>query len=807
MDTLLRDVAGALRGFRANKSFTLVAVTCLSLGIAADTAIFSVFESTLMRRLPFDRPDQLVSISLRDERTGRRSRLPYPRFVALRDAAGAVGALEASAGRTVAVTDGTDRAELVGGQLVSAGFLPLLGVEPRLGRGLLAEDDRPGAAPVVLVSDALWRRRYGGSDDVLGGVVDLDSSPHTIVGVLPPGFRYPGSTDVWLPMGAVLRDTPLEAATVSTVGRVGDGPGATVVAAELEEAGRRTAPVGTTEVDGPLLVEARPLGATFLGGEERLVTVAMMGAVSFLLLLACANVASLLLVRASARERELALRAALGAGRRRLVQQVLVESVLLAVVATAVALPMAAWGLRAFGAAVPPSDPLPFFVTFTLSRPALLYTSGLALVTGVAYGLAPALLGSGAPPMEALRADGHGSGLAPRRARVLSVLVVTEVALAMTLLVGGSLFARTFVGLRGVELGYDPSRIMTMRFHLPGPAYDGREARLATVLDIERRLRAIPGVEHATISDLIPLEDDGGATERVELDEPGPGGRERELFYAGVLGEWLATFDVTPLAGRDFEDAELRRGARVAVINRTMAAEFWPGREALDRRFRFVGDSTGLWYTVVGVIPDMRTVKLDESQRTPPTAFVPIHALDARDFGAMMRTAASPTSVTAAARDAVAAADADVPTYKVWPMDDVKWLSFWMYGLWGATFAAFAAVALLLAAIGVYGVISFGVKERRHEIGVRIALGASRAGVVRLVVGRAARLAALGLALGLAASYAVGGFVDSLLIGVSAGDPATYGGVVVFLAAVAVAASLVPALRAARVDAVVAMRR
>lgn len=804
MRGMVRDITGALRGFRAHGAFTLLAVVCLALGIAADTAIFSVFESTLLSPLPFDQPDQLVSISLRNERTGRRSRLPYPRFTALRAAAGALGRFEASAGRTVAVTDGVERAELVAGQLVSAGFLPLLGVEPRLGRAISSDDDRPGAPAVAVISDALWRRRFGGRDDVLGQVVGIDSAPYIVIGVLPPGFAYPGSTDLWMPLGAALQDTPSETRTVSTIGRVEQG-GSRGLVADLEELGRRTASPGSVDEQARLL-EARPLGATFLGGEERLVTMAMMGAVSFLLLLACANVASLLLVRASSRERELALRSALGAGRSRLVRQMLVESLLLTMLATAVALPLAWWGLRAFGTAVPPSDPFPFYVTFALSRPALFYASAVAVVTGVACGSAPALLLSRVAPMVALRADGHGSGIAPRRARALSTLVVAEVGLAMALLVGGSLFARTFYGLSNVELGYDPSRIMTMRFHLPGSEYDGKEARLTTVLDIERRLRAIPDVQHATISDLIPLEDDGGATERVELMDAESGARERDLFFAGVLGEWLETFAVEPLAGRDFEPDELRAGSHVAVINRTMAREFWPGADALDRRFRFKADSTGLWYTVVGVIPDVRTVKLDENQPTPPTAFVPIHALDARDFGMMMRTTGPPSSVTAAARDAVAAADPNVPTYKVWPMEDVRWLSFWMYGLWGAAFATFAGIALLLAAIGVYGVISFGVKERRHELGIRVALGASRGGVIRLVVARGARLAALGLALGSIASYAIGAFVDSLLIGVSATDPVTYLGVLLFLGGVAVVASLVPAVRAAGVDAAVTMR-
>ncbi|MGD8601594.1 MAG: ABC transporter permease, partial [Gemmatimonadota bacterium] len=797
----------ALRGFGANRGFTCIAVACLTLGIAANTAIFSIFESTLFSPLPFDQADQLVSVAQRNERTGRRSRLSYPQFHRLRARSSSFSDLEAYTGRTVAILDESDRAELVRAQLVSAGFLPMLGAQPAIGRGFTPDDDHPGAPLVALLSDDIWRRRYGADPHVLGRVVRLDATPHTVVGVMPPGFRYPGSSDVWTPLGSVFASDPLESRTVSVVGRV--RPGLQVdgdrLADELAAAGRSAVLEGPS-IQDDRIVEARPLASTFIGGEERLVTNAMMGAVTLLLLLACANVASLLLVRAASRERELALRTALGAGRWRLLRQMLVESVLLAIIAAVVAVPLAASGLRAFGRAIPPSDPLPFFVTFQLSRAALIYTSLVALITGVAFGLAPALLTSQTRPIDALRADGPGSGLAPRRVRLLSSLVVTEIALAVTLLVGSSHFVRTFYGLSHVELGYDPSRIMTMRFYLPGEAYDSRDARVRAVRDIQEALETVPGVAHAAISDLIPLEDDGGAMARVEVDGAPAGGRDQRLFYAGVLGDWLQTFAVDVSAGRDFEPAELRQGIPVAVINRTMATEFWPEGDAVGRRFRFQSDTTRTWYSVVGVVPDIRTVKLDEDQRTPPTAFVPIHTLDTRDFGVMLRTSGAPPSVTQAARDAVAAVDRDVPTYKVWPMDDVKWLSFWMYGLWSTTFASFALIALVLAAIGVYGVVSYGVRERRREMGVRIALGASRRGVVGLVVARGARVAALGLVIGLVAAAALTRVVGSLLIGVSASDPVTYLAVLGFLGGVACVASLLPALRAAGLDPLVAMR-
>lgn len=805
IDSLRQDLTSSVRGFLGNKTFTSVAVLCLSLGIATNTAVFSIFESTFLQPLPFEDADELVSLFMVNERDDEREPLAYPHYITIREEAGSFEAVEAHTDYAVAVSEDESSADLVDGQLVSSGLFTTLGVQPQMGRGFLPEDDRLGAPPTVILSDAIWRQRFGADADIVGRVVSLNSTSHTVVGVMPPGFQYPEAAQVWIPVGTVLEPNLLETAQVAIVARLRAGVTEASLSAEIANFEDRTPSM--LPLDGePWGIETQSLGAVLIGVEERLITAGMMGAVSLLLLLACTNVANMLLVRAAGRKREFALRAALGAGRRRLIQQLVIESLLLSAIAGVIAVPLAALGLSTFVSVVPPSDPFPFYVTFSLSTRALVYTSFIAVLTGLVFGLVPAFAGSQAAPNEALKSDASGAGVSIRTSRIHSGLVVADIALAMALLVGASLFVRTFMGLQNVELGYDTSQIMTMRAYLPGPAYDQPRARVETLLDVQRRLETIPGVEFATISDLIPLEEDGGSTERVVVDGA-VGGGERLMFYAGVLGDWLRTFGVEPIDGRDFDAVELQEGRSVAVINRTMAEAFWPESDAIGRRFRFANDSTFQWISVIGVIPDMRTVKLDENEPTPATAFVPIHMLDTRDYGLMLRTTVAPASVTAGVRDAIRVADASVPLSKVFTMDEVKYLSFWMYQLWGATFAAFGLIALFLAATGVYGVISYGVRARSREIGVRMAIGADRRAVVGLVVRRALKSTGIGLAIGAVLAVALSAALEDLLIGVSGTDALVYVSTMIFLGVVALAASLVPAGWAANLNATEAMRR
>jgi predicted permease len=381
------------------------------------------------------------------------------------------------------------------------------------------------------------------------------------------------------------------------------------------------------------------------------------------------------------------------------------------------------------------------------------------------------------------------------------------VALALVLLVGASLFVRTFLGLDRMALGYDPARVMTMRFYLPGARYDSASARTQLVGEVLRHVEAVPGVQRATVSDLVPLDDEGGSSGAAIAD----GAAQQQLpavSYAAVAGQWFGTFGVGVTSGHTFGGAPRTSDAPVAVINQTMAATFWPAANPIGRRFHFVKDSSSTWYEVIGVAADMRTVKLDEDRITPPTAFVPLRFVPTRDYALMVRGGAqrSPASLTHDLQRAIHAADPLLPIFNVWSMNEVRYLSFWMYALWATMFAVFGGVALLLASVGVFGVIHYGVAQRTREIGVRVALGAQRTDVLRLVIGRALMLAGIGVVAGLLGAAALTRVVGSLLIGVSATDPASFAGVALLLGAIAALAGYLPARHATRVDPLVALR-
>jgi putative ABC transport system permease protein len=403
--------------------------------------------------------------------------------------------------------------------------------------------------------------------------------------------------------------------------------------------------------------------------------------------------------------------------------------------------------------------------------------------------------------------EGTGAGSGPVQRRVHNALIVAQIALAVVLLAGASLFVRTYASLSRVELGYDLSHLMTMRFYFAGPAYETAEARHRFVDEIGRRLETLPGAAASMVSDLVPLDDQGGSDSPAEIEgRTFDEGRAPTLHYAGVAGRWPETFDLRLIGGRTFHEHELAGTAPVALVNRRLADTFWPGADPIGRRFRVAEIDAGPWFTVIGVVPDIRTVKLDEGGVTPPTAYLPHRFISTRNYGLVIRTRSTPESVTADARTAVHAVDPSVALFDVYPMAQVRWLSYWMYVMWGTLFAVIGAIALVLAAIGVYGVVFYTVSQRTREIGLRVALGARRAQVVRPMLRQVGTLAVAGLAIGVPAAYAITPVVGSLLIGISPNDAAGFIAVSLILIAVALAATWLPAWRASAVDPVIALR-
>jgi predicted permease len=806
METFFQDVRYAARTLRKNPAFTSIAVLCLTLGIATNTTLFSTFNAVLLRPFPFKDPDRVVYLRERNVKTGGWSVISYLNFRDWQSQTRTLAAIGATSGRSFAITEG-EEPERLNGQLVSASLFPMLGITPQLGRHIRPDEDTPGAPAVVLLGDEVWRRRYASDSSIIGKVISINNTPHTVVGVMPPRFKFPHEGELWVPIAPLLSNDRREWRAAEVYGRL--APDATIEQADREIAAiaERLHSQYGLDTENSWVGNVTALRKIFIPDDVTLVVSAMFGAVTFVLLIACANVANLMLTRATARQREIAVRAAIGAGRGRIVRQLLTESVIVAMVAGALAVPLTYLGLRLIDMGIPTEDALPYYIHWSVDLPTLLYTAGISIVTGLVFGLAPALQSSRGRLYDALKEGGKGTGTGARKNRVRSGLVVVEMALALVLLVGASLFVRNFMSMQHAALGYDTSSTMTMRFYLPGQRYDSALVRRQRVEEIIGRIEAIPGVAAATISNLIPLGGGGSGGNVVPEGKDLERGQEPSAFWTAYAGDWFGTFGVRLVSGRSFSVAEQRDSIPVAIVNRAFAERLWPGTDAVGKRFRFTFDTARTWYSVVGVEPDMRTGELDDGANVPATAFLPYRYLVARNNGLMVRVhGGNPAAITGAVRAAIRAADPGIPVFSVMTLDKVRALSFWQYGLFGIMFAVFGGIALFLAAIGVYGVISYGVSQRTQEIGVRVALGAQRRHVMRMVVRQGMLLAGLGIGIGLVGAFGVTWVVRSLLVGVSPTDPVSFGGVALFLTLIALLASYLPARRATAVDPIVALR-
>ncbi len=549
---------------------------------------------------------------------------------------------------------------------------------------------------------------------------------------------------------------------------------------------------------------ARPLPDEFIPDDVRLVLLTMMGAVTLVLLIACANVANLMLARASSRQREFCVRAALGAGRARMVRQLLTECVMLGLAAAPLGLLIARVGVWMLDNAVPPDD-IPYYIHWEISGRAIAYTVGISALTGLVFGLAPALQAGRLNLQETLRDGARGAGQSGRRARLRNGLVIAEVALALVLLVGASLFIRSFLNLQTANPGFETAPLLTLRIYVPDGAYTAAQKQ-QRVDDIVRRIEGLPGVQAAFASNFIPL-DGGGAGASVIVDGQAMKREEaREIGFTGVTPHLYRTMGLAMLQGRDFTDAEGMSRTPVAVINDTMAGKLWPEKDPIGGRFRSVTGEPADWFTVIGVAPDLRQDDMDDDTPPQPVAYVPYPYGITPNTGITVRAAGNPANLTAAIRGEIRSSDPGVAIFSVQTMEELRTAGFWQFRLFGFMFGIFGAAALFLAGIGVYGVLSFSVSQRTQEMGVRIALGAQRSDVLRLVVRQGVVLAGIGIVFGIAGAIGVTRVIRSLLYNVTPTDPLSFGGVAMFLAAIAFLASYLPARRATAVDPIVALR-
>jgi putative ABC transport system permease protein len=800
-----QDLRHAVRGLIKDGKLTAIVIACLALGIGLNVTQFAVVDGVLIQPLPFAAPERLVALNSTLERGGiRRGSVSYLDLNDWRDLSASFTAVAGASFRSLAISDGRSEPERFAGAAVSWDLFPTLGVAPALGRPFGPQDDRPGAEPVVILSDAVWQRRYLGDPSIVGGRILVNARPHTVVGVMPPGFAFPTNERVWVPLAPLAASDARNARGLLVVARLRDGVEIGAARSELAAIAGQLATRHPTTNDG-WSATARPLRDDFVPADVSLVLLTMMGAVTMVLLTACANVANLMLARATGRQREFSVRAALGAGRMRLVRQLLTECLVLATAAAPLGL-LVAYGGVAWLRNAMPVDMVPYTVQWQIDARSMLYTVAVALLTGVVFGLAPAIQAGRVNLVDSLRDGSRGSGTSGRRARLRNALVTVEVALALVLLVGAALFVRSFVNLRGASVGFDPAPILGLRFFMAGDGYADEQSRINRVEDIVRRVEAVPGVESAFASNFLPLQAGGGGAQVIVDGRPVAAGEEPRILFVATTPHLHRTLGMPMRRGRDFTDAEGMTRSAVAVIDDTMADRLWPGQDPVGRRFRIVGGEPPDTFTVIGVAPAIGRDNPDDDRPPMPAAFVAYPYAPTPNTALTVRTAADPTSTAGAVRETLRASDPNLPVFLLRTMNEFNRLSFWQYRIFGIMFGVFGAVALILAAIGVYGVLSFAVSQRTQEIGLRMALGAARSDVQRMVVHQGLVLAGLGIALGLLGAFGVTRVVGTLLYNVTPTDPLSFGGVAVFLALIAWAASYFPARRATAVDPNVALR-
>ena len=812
MSALASDVRYAFRSLWRSRGFAVVAILCLGVGIGVNTTIFSIVDGVLLKPLPYADPERLVSVGLIREHTNDDPTLSFPDLRDWRQANTVFAGIGAVAWRSVTFLDGVGEPARYNGAAVSADLFPVLGVAPVIGRPFSAEEDGPSGGGAVLLSDNVWRSRYASDRAVLGRVVTVNARPRVIVGVMPPGFQFPNNQDVWIPLGPEVAASPRDARGLLVFGRL--RAGATLERARQEAAATAAGLLAARPNGGQGLAGAvRTLREIFIPPDVTLVLGMMMAGATLVLVIACSNVANLLLARATARQRELAVRASLGAGRRRILRQLLTESVVLFLLSVPLGLALAQLGTRLIAGALP-VDAVPYYIRWAVDWRSLAYTLAVAVSTAMVFGLFPALQASRGNLHESLKEGTRGNS--GSRSRLRSTLVVVQIALALVALAAALLFVRSFRNLDGLQIGFDSRPLLTLRVYLSGEEYEPPDAKARRVHDILERVEALPGVEAAFASNMVPLAGGGGGGRVMIEGRPVDPEREPSIAFTGVTPHFLQTLGVGMRRGRDFMAHEGAAGARtpVAVINQTMAAQFWPEGDALGRRFRLVDDASVRtsddapeWFTVIGVAPDIRQYGVSPGdQESPPAAYVPYAYQQTLSTGFTIRVAGNPASITSAVRAQVRASDPNLPIAFVQTMEDLRRLGFWEFALFGWIFGTIGVVGLVLASIGVYGVMSYSVSQRTQEIGVRMALGAGPRDVLALVVRQGLLLAGLGIAVGLVLGPAATSVGRSQFYAVSPFDPFSFGLVAVLLLAVALLASYLPARRAMRVDPIIALR-
>jgi putative ABC transport system permease protein len=809
MNTFWQDVRYAARMLWKNPSFTVVAVVALALGVGANTAIFSVVNAILLRPLAYRDAQQLVVINHNYPKIDLKASVSAPGYIHYRDNAKSFSDVSAISFWNVNLT-GDGEPERLQGQAVSANLFPMLGAEAALGRTFTAEENQPGHNRVVVLSDALWKRRFGGYPNLVGKDITLNGEPYTVVGIMPPTFQFGRETgqiiDLWSPIAFTpeqLNPNNLTNEFLMVIARLRDGVTAEQAQAELHAIAdnlRAQYMPGQDASNWGLL--STPFEELIVG-KIRLALLLLLGAVGLVLLIACANVANLMLARAASRQKEIAVRTALGASRLRIMRQLLTESVLLALVGGGLGLLLALWGVDLLVKVNENKIPRAHEIGLDLS--VLIFTLGISILTGIIFGLAPALQTSKIELQDTLK-EGGRSGRSAMRHSVRSVLIVVEVLMAVVLLVGAGLLIRSFMQLQRVSPGFRPDGVLTMQLSLPTNKYAEPAQRELFVRRMLEEVEALPGVNSAGVTTVLPMSgNQQSGSFSIE-------GRQRAMNESMPHGDrWRAsadyftTMNIPLVRGRYFTEHDTAEAPGVAIIDETMAKKYWPNEDPLGKRISFEGGQQNpRWREIVGIVGHVRSVALEGDSRVQ--YYVPYAQSPSGGIYLAVRAEGDPNALSGAVRNAIRGVDADLPVYKVTTMDRLVADSLAQRRFAMFLFGIFASLALVLAVVGLYGVMSYMVLQRTHEIGLRMALGAQARDILRMVVGQGVTLVAIGLGLGMLAALVFTRLMSSLLYGVSATDPLTYAGIALLLGCVALVASYLPARRATRVDPMIALR-
>ena len=803
MQSLMQDLRYALRSLAKNPGFTAVAVLTLALGIGANTAIFSVVDAVLLRQLPYPAANRLVSIQERNPKAGVNISVSAPNFVELEARTQSFEDIGAYTFGTFNVT-GSSEPEQLSAALITPSVLTTIGVQPLLGRLFTTEEGQPGRDNTVVLSHELWQTRFGGDTKVLGKTLTLDGQPLVVVGVMPAGFSFPTpGLALWATFPIDL-NRPAQGPNEHffwVVGRLKPNVQLAAARAESEVLARQIAATNPAAM-GERTFDLAPLRQRVVG-RARTPLLVVLGAVAFVLLIACANMANLLLARAAAREREIAVRTALGAARGRLIRQLLTESVLLAVVGGLAGLFVAQALVSAMVSLAPAN--IPRLSEVGLNGTILVFAFAVSVTTGLLFGLTPALHAAKSDLASALRGVGAAAG-GRERARVRSALIVAEVALSVVLLVGAGLMLRSFSRLMAVDPGFNPDHVLTLRFNLPSTVYRTRPELDATRQRVREAVATVPGVRAVGGISHLPLTGADWMILATIEGQTEPFVPNNRLIDPG----YFRTMEI-PIRGRDVTDHDRVGAPPVVLINEAMARRYWPGQDAIGQRLKWgPPGSPRPWLTVIGIVPDVRHAALDAEpvpETYMPYAQLPEEAWATfRTMSLTIRTAGEPLAVAGAVRAAIRDVAADAPVTGIFSMDDLRARSVSPRRFTLLLLGSFAALALALSAVGIYGVVMYGVTQRTREIGVRVALGAQGDQVLGLILREGMRLAVIGLAIGVAGAVALTRVMRTQLYEVSPTDPTTFAGIVIILATVAAIASWVPARRASRVDPMVALR-